>query len=141
MREVIKVAREYDKAALEATATNKIKKEKDAEKSRLKHQLIQIMEHEEEQLDEGEEFHGVTLSIKGRQVTFTKGEEVYARITNMAAFRKWAEQDGSENWFEPEVAVREDLLNDYVRIAIEEERALPDGVTVHVEPKLHRTTR
>ena len=141
MKEVIKAAREFDKAALEATATNKVKKEKDQAKQQTKARLLMLMEHEETALGEGEEFHGVTLTIKGRQVTFSKKEDIYARITNMAAFRKWAEEDDSENWFEPEAPVREQLLNDHVRICVEEGRPLPPGVPVHVEPKISRTTR
>lgn len=141
MREVIRAARDYDKAAMQATAANKVQKEAAKQKALQKDRLIRLMEDEEEGLDEGEEFHGVTLTIKGRQVTFDKRETIFARITNPAKFKEWAEADDSENWFDPEPRIREDLLNDHVRLCVTEERPLPPGVSVHVEQKIGRTTR
>lgn len=123
----------YNAAALKARSINEQKKKADKEKREAYETAIQELE--------AAELDGVTATIDGQKVGFSKYEIVFAHLQNAEEFKAWAAQEDGEAYFEPEARVRQDLLNALVRQRIDDGEPLPPGVGVYVETRLSRTAK
>ena len=124
---------DFDASYRLGTTTNRLKAKVDELKRHTKRRAID--KFEEEEID------GAPTTIGGERVRFDKYDFRQARITNYAAFKRWAEEQEGETYFEPERKVRAELVNNIAKSLEDDKQPLPPGVTMWRETRLSRTVQ
>lgn len=85
------------------------------------------------------------LDARGQQGVFVgdrrikKTELVHAVLENREAFAEWAKGEDGEAFFEAEVRLIQDRLNQFVRDRLDNGEDPPPGVGIFIEEKLSNT--
>jgi hypothetical protein len=128
-----KALRDLEFAERAQTATNRVKKAVDQRVRDLRTAAINALEEAD--------LAGADVPFGARTMHFSKYVFRAPHVVDREAFDKWAAEDDSEAFFEPEARIKTDVLNPLVIQRDDDGEPLPPGVTIYREDRISRTTK